>query len=194
MANADLERPARVAAWVCDRLDEAGLDYAIGGALAAGAWGVPRGTFDVDVSVFVESSRLDEVINAIERAGGLIDRRDAASRLKRSGLLIARILGMRVDIFIGSHPIYGEMAKRRQLVTDPFGDQRYYLSKEDIVVMKLIYHRPKDILDLEHIFATQQAALDLDYIRGWLVEIAGAGDRRLETLADLERRFISGAR
>jgi hypothetical protein len=190
MATADFEKPARVAAWVCDRLDEEGLPYALGGALALGVWGVPRGTIDVDVSVFVPQSRIDEVVNAFERAGALIDRSGVKRQLERSDLFIARVMGTRVDVFVGRHPLYAEMARRRQLVTDAFGTQRYFVSKEDLALMKLIYHRPKDLIDLERLFAVQGAKLDVHYIRSWLIDIAGAEDRRLETLADLERRFI----
>ena len=39
-------------------LDEDGVPYAIGGALALGVWGVPRATKDVDLSVF---DRVDEL-------------------------------------------------------------------------------------------------------------------------------------
>ena len=45
--------PTDVLARLADQFDEDGLAYAVGGALALGAWGVPRTTSDVDVSVFV---------------------------------------------------------------------------------------------------------------------------------------------
>jgi len=45
--------PVDVAGHLADRFDEDGLPYAFGGAMALGAWGVPRTTSDVDVAVFV---------------------------------------------------------------------------------------------------------------------------------------------
>ena len=38
---------------LAEALQAAGIDHALGGALALGALGVPRGTLDVDVNVFV---------------------------------------------------------------------------------------------------------------------------------------------
>lgn len=38
---------------VARALEQQGVPYAIGGALAFGVWGTPRGTLDVDVNVFV---------------------------------------------------------------------------------------------------------------------------------------------
>jgi hypothetical protein len=40
---------------IADALESAGVSYAIGGALALAVAGVPRGTADVDVNVFVPS-------------------------------------------------------------------------------------------------------------------------------------------
>ena len=37
---------------IAQALEAAGVPYALGGALALGAHGVPRGTLDVDVNVF----------------------------------------------------------------------------------------------------------------------------------------------
>ncbi len=48
--------------------------------------------------------------------------------------------------------------------------------------------RPKDLIDLEHLFA-RRPTLDLSYIRGWLEQMVPARDHRLRVLDDLERRF-----
>ncbi len=42
-----------VAKRIAEHLDEHGLPYGIGGALALGAWGAPRATKDVDMTIFV---------------------------------------------------------------------------------------------------------------------------------------------
>lgn len=64
--------PTEVAVRLADRFDEDGLPYALGGALALGAWGVPRTTSDVDVSVFVSERELDRLLDSVERAGAMI--------------------------------------------------------------------------------------------------------------------------
>jgi len=47
-----------VARRIAERLDEDGLPYGIGGALALGVWGAPRATKDVDLTVFVGEHEL----------------------------------------------------------------------------------------------------------------------------------------
>ncbi len=47
-------------------LAAAGIDYAIGGALALNLWGPARGTRDVDVNLFVTEDRLDAAIDALQ--------------------------------------------------------------------------------------------------------------------------------
>lgn len=59
---------------VGERLDAAGIPYAIGGALALGVHGVSRATNDVDLNVFVELPRLDAVFDVLEASGVAVDR------------------------------------------------------------------------------------------------------------------------
>ncbi len=54
--NPALADPAVAAAWLADRFEEDGIDYAIGGALALGAHGIPRMTGDADFAVYVAST------------------------------------------------------------------------------------------------------------------------------------------
>lgn len=55
-------------------LEQDGIEYAIGGALALGVWGAPRGTKDVDLSVFVTPDDFARVADVFERAGVMFDR------------------------------------------------------------------------------------------------------------------------
>ncbi len=84
--------PTEVAARLADRFDEDGLPYAFGGALALGAWGVPRTTTDVDIPVFVAEPELDRLLDSIERSGAMVDR-SAARRSVASTVWIWRICG-----------------------------------------------------------------------------------------------------
>lgn len=62
------------------------------------------------------------------------------------------------------------------------------ISAEDLCVTKLWFARPKDVADLEHVFAAHPE-LDVEYVRSWLVQLAAPGDRRFSLLDDLQRRF-----
>src|SRR5262245_2904861 len=173
---------------IAARLDEDELEYAIGGALALTAWAIPRDTHDVDISVFAVEAELPRVIDALERSGVMIDRTDAAKSVSRIGMFTGRAGRTLVDVFMSTHPHFIEMRNRRQQLTYPSGAALWFLSAEDLAVMKLLYARTKDIADPERIFSI--LTLDLSYVRVWLTKMVPHRDRRLALLDDLESRFI----
>lgn len=179
---------ADVARRVADQFDAEAIPYAIGGALALGVWGAPRTTVAVDISAFVDSADLPRVIEALERAGVMVDATQAARDVARIGMFRARFGRTPVDVYISGHPHFDEMSRRKQVVADPDGKPRWFLSREDLAILKLFYGRAKDLLDVERLFAVKRD-LDIGYIRDWLRKMVPAGDRRLDVLADLERRF-----
>ena len=58
-------------------LDSADIPYAIGGAIAFGLWGDPRGTHDVYINLFVDHEALDHALDALENASVDIERESA---------------------------------------------------------------------------------------------------------------------
>jgi hypothetical protein len=132
-----LEAASRIAR----SFDDAGIAYAIGGALALGVWGAPRATKDVDITAFVPPAELARVIDALERAGVIVDRAAAARDVARIGLFRGRLGRIIIDV-----------------------------------------------ADLESMIAAR-ATFDFAYVRSWLTRMVPAGDRRLATLDDLQRRF-----
>jgi hypothetical protein len=68
----------------------------------------------------------------------------------------------------------------------------WFLSAEALAVFKLLFFRPKDLVDLQRLLAVQGPALDTAYIRRHLVEMMGEDDertRRWDELVDENTRF-----
>lgn len=151
------------------------IEYAIGGALALGVWGAPRGTHDVDLSVFVDPSRLDSLAEVYERAGVMFDRVAATKAVARTGLFRGLLGKVPVDTFVSDHPHFHEMQRRRERVKTPEGDHLYFITAEDLCVMKLFYGRDKDVTDLERLFAVRD--VDVAYVRGWLAKMPVPANR-----------------
>ncbi len=169
--------------------DEDKIPYGIGGALALGVWGALRATRDVDINVFVAEAELPRAFDSLERAGVLLDRATATRDLARIGLCRGRLGRIVVDIFVSQHPQHAEMQRRVRRVADAEGHSSAFLSVEDLALHKLIFGRPKDVTDLERLFAVR-LDLDVTYVRRWLIQMVPAGDQRLAILDDLEERFI----
>jgi hypothetical protein len=170
-------------------LEEDKLDYAVGGALALTVHALPRDTADVDISVFAPAAELPRVFDALERAGVMIDRADAVRSQARIGMFTCRAGRRLVDVFLHAHPHFESMHARRVRATTPTGEQMWFISAEDLCITKLFFARPKDIADLERVFAAHPE-LDAGYIRTWLTQMVAADDRRIAILDDLADRFL----
>lgn len=187
--STSFDDPPSVAAWVADRFEEDGILYAIGGALALAAHGIPRMTDDVDFSVFVPEDELDRLFDSLERSGCLFDRARARGEVRRVHLFYGRCGRVGVDFFISFHPHHHESIARRVQLPGPDGRPRWFLSAEDLAIHKLALFRPKDQPDLERLFAVSGPAMDVDYVRRWVHAICRPGDPRRAALEDLVRRF-----
>lgn len=91
---------------------------------------------------------------------------------------------MRVDIFTPSIPFAWEAMKKVVRVQSPLGEAAF-LSAESIAVFKMMFFRPKDVLDVERLMAVQGDAFDFDYVRRWIVEMMGENDERTRALDKL---------
>ncbi len=183
----DLVPAFDVAAKLAAALDDAGVPYAIGGAIALGAFSDPGGTHDVDINLFVSADALDAALDVLERAGLVIDRA-AATRADREGdVLVGHCGGLRVDLFTPSIPFAWEAMKTRRRLRGPSGEADY-LSPESTAVFKLLFFRPKDLVDVEKLVAVQGRDIDVAYIRRWMVDMMGEEDPRVRAWDEIVGR------
>jgi predicted nucleotidyltransferase len=66
-----------------------------------------------------------------------------------------------------------------------------FVSVEDLVVLKMLWHRAKDVPDVHALIATAKD-LDGEYVRRTLAEIVPPGDARHAEVAEWLRRFGPG--
>lgn len=179
---------AEAARAIADALSASELPYAIGGALALGVAGVPRGTMDVDVNVFVEAELAGAVIDVLSPLGIVFDRGASTVKAARDGMMVGDWDGMRIDVFFQSIPFSVEAGRTRSLVTVD-GWTGSFLSAEAIAVFKLLFFRIKDLADLAQLIAVREGDLDHAYVRGWLVEMMGEEDERVRRWDELVARY-----
>ncbi len=179
---------AEAARAIADALTASNHPYAIGGALALGVAGVPRGTKDVDVNVFVGPERAPEIIDVLQPLGITFDRRAATTKAARDGMMVGDWEGMRIDVFFVSIPFSEEAARTRAKITVD-GWTGTFLSAEAIAVFKLLFFRIKDVADLAQLIAVRERDLDHAYIRRWLVEMMGEDDERVRRWDELVAQF-----
>jgi len=176
--------PPELAVAVSGCLSAAGIQHAIGGAIALGFHAEPRGTLDVDMNVFVASDAPEAALQALADHGISIDLAKARAAIASRGDLFLEHQGCRLDLFFNSIPFQEAASLRTQEVV-LLGQPVPILSAEDLVVLKLLFNRNKDIADIERLLQTSERALDRSYIRRWLIECVGAGDSRVATFESL---------
>lgn len=165
---------------IAQALEQHGVPYAIGGALAYGQYGIPRATNDVDVNVFVESGELDTVFAALRPLGVSIDETAARLAADREGLIVLRLADFRLDVFTPSIDFSWEAGRTRvQHTVD--GISVWFLSAEALCVFKLLFFRGKDVVDLERLIAVQGRAIDAAYVRAQVATMLGEDDPRVAT-------------
>jgi hypothetical protein len=156
-------------------LDESRLPHAFGGALAL-AWCTQRarGTIDIDVNVFVESTRAREVFDALPEG---ITRDEASMRTcERDGQVRLWWGGTPVDLFTDTTDFHRAAASRR-VVHEFAGARIPFLECSDLAVFKAFFSRSRDWVDLEEMVAA--GTLDVAHLVGVLAVYLGIDDERV---------------
>jgi hypothetical protein len=167
-------------------LDEAKCEYAIGGAIALGFWTSPRGTLDVDVTLFLPTDQPAGCVRLLQQIGCNLNATNALESLTQHGYCQVLLFNRRVDVFLPLVPFYDfARSRRRQVKLD--SQPVMIWDAESLCVFKMMFFRRKDIADVEQILRTQGPQLDRDWILERLAELYGSHDPRLSQWEDLVR-------
>lgn len=99
---------AEVAQVLAARFDGLGIDYAVGRALALGFWGEPRGTLDIDVTLFVSPREPGVCVNYLLAVGCELSAAAARRSLAEDGFCRVEFQGTRVDVFLPTRVFFLE--------------------------------------------------------------------------------------
>jgi hypothetical protein len=182
-----LESLVEVVTTLIDRLEAAELPYAFGGAIALSAWSEPRATTDVDLNLWASDDELPRAVTLLQEAGVEIELTEAMRGARERGMFAGPRGSYRVDVFVPSVPFYDEALGRRVRVT--LADrQTWVLSPESLAVFKMLFFRPKDLVDIARLLEVHRPVLDVEFVRSWLVDMVGASDVRIKKWDELTRR------
>jgi len=151
----------------------AGRGIVIGG-VAASLLGKARSTADVDAVVLLSLDDIPELLDVARNAGltPRIENVEAFARRNRVVLLHHPTSGIDVDISLGILPFEQEAVNRSIVWSD--GELRIPLpTPEDLVILKAVAHRPKDMEDIRGIVA-RHPDLDWHRVEFWVKQFADA--------------------
>lgn len=140
------------------RLATANVEFVVVGGLAVNAWGVVRGTKDVDVVVAPNTDNLKRVAEIAVAAGGHVQQGEAllgtpisiASALASGQQVAIETKLGRLDVVQGLDgvPSFEELRSRATEV-EILGTEVWVCSRDDLKAMKRAAGRTRDLADLE---------------------------------------------
>ena len=155
---------------VFDRLQ---IPYALGGALATSYWGTTRATEDADCLVNVPAITYQQFADELNAIGCVMDVPSEGSSVSVAALraqveqrkyMAVEWNDIRAELFVPIVPLQNEMLRRA--VLKPLENRQIRVTTaEDLILLKMSFHRQKDIMDVRSILYVQRDKLDLEYLR-----------------------------
>lgn len=183
---------------VLEALEAAQVEYMIGGAVAAWAWGEARTTRDLDVVISLPVEKIGQLSEELKKRDMLVPP-DIILDLyleDRADLPISAIhlhSGYKAELFLvkpQDELRNSAFARRRRVDIGPPLGEVYVHAPEDLILYKLWYFdlggQTKHLRDIASILLAQGDALDFDYIERW------AARKGLQALWQEIRRQTSG--
>ena len=169
-----------IARRLADTLENQGIPYAIGGALALAYYAPPRATVDVDINIFVPPrDGLQALLKVLAEVGFSADAPETVTRTAvEDGQFRGRIAGIRVDVFLPAITFYAEMASRTRAVP-LLGRLIEILAPQDLLTLKMMFFRRKDLADVEAVLRNPPSGLDVESVRTRIVDMGGVDDERV---------------
>jgi len=159
------------------------------GGVAASLLGTPRYTVDLDAVFLIN---LEDIPKFIEEAAKQeIEPRipDAVQFARKNRVLLLRHImsAIDIDISLGVIPFEIEMVERSHVI-EFSGVELRLPTPEDLIIMKAVAHRAKDLDDIQAV-ANSHPNLDRERIRYWVEQFGEALD--IPDLWDETAKYLS---
>ena len=153
-------------------LDKQKIKFSIAGAFAVSLYASPRATSDIDLVTFLDKGSKEKVVSILDKNFKLLqsNQKTIPMRFYEIWRNIVKIentssIIVPIDFIIVPNDYLPGVLDRSVILRIDNSDIRF-LSKEDLILMKLDSTRAKDIDDIERIIKGPER-IDYDYINGW---------------------------
>lgn len=174
---ADLADLPGLTATISADLAAASIRHAISGAIAMAAHGYIRATRDLDILVIAPATLLPQVFDTIRQHGFHGEDRDLIESLRNRFVAALESGPTTVEILVPVLPYHHGIVDRAVMKTLR-AVQVPFVSLEDLVILKTLWHRRKDIADVHALIAGRGGQLDADFVRSTLHSLLPADDPR----------------
>jgi hypothetical protein len=147
-------------------LNKEKLEYIIIGGIAVGVLGEPRVTGDIDVDILLEKNDVADFLEKIKKSGFKTNKQKSIERAKKTNIFQIDYKDYHVDFIIASIELEKEAFRRKKAIT-LHGVKAFFPTPEDLILLKIIPGRPKDLIDAENVAIRNKGKLDTRYLKNW---------------------------
>ena len=155
-----------------DLFERMQIPYVLIGGMAVSVHGIPRPTHALDFTIDLDRNLLTSLFKVAMERGYAVSEEHAAGWVDTvGGMPLVRIRqwlhgrAIDIDLFLAESAFQESMLARRMQV-DVEGASAWIASPEDLILLKIIAGRPRDIGDVMDIVLAQ-VQLDLNYMQQW---------------------------
>ncbi|MBI4229726.1 MAG: hypothetical protein HY608_02710 [Planctomycetes bacterium] len=161
-------------------LDREQIPYLVMGGIAVRFWGLPRPTYDLDLTLSIPPGQVPAFCRRLEAEGFTVPEVhargfvDTLAGMRKIGVLHHDgTREIRVDLFLVTTP-YQEAAFGRRLRKRLDGMEAWIPTPEDLILHKLIAGRDRDLADISDVLVLNPD-VDRTYLEKW-AQALGAAD------------------
>ncbi len=146
--------------------EKSNVDYLIIGGIAVGVWGEARFTEDIDFIIFTSKKDVRFLLKKAKDTGFHFEKNIVNKDIKTIGVFKLFYKNYHLDFLIASTELE-KSALKRKIAVKVFDKSVFVPSKEDLVLLKVVAGREKDLLDAKGIAARHNGKFDEKYLVKW---------------------------
>lgn len=151
-------------------LDDHGIKYMVIGGIANAKWGNPRVTLDIDITIWISDDKIKNLLSVLKKDYTILVDKPLEFISETRVLPIKNNRDQRIDLIFGSLP-FEENAISRAVKGKIGNTTIKFCTAEDLILLKIISERDKDIEDVRGILKFQKTNLDYDYLEPRITEL-----------------------
>ncbi len=154
-------------------LEELHLDYMLIGGVAVALWGEPRATLDVDLTLWVEPDRMESTVETLAARLAVRTPRPLEFVQRSRVLPVLASNGIPVDLLFAAWPLE-KKAIGHAVVRQVAGSPVRVAGLNDLLLLKLISDRPKDLADAAALLRRHRGQVNFNWLERELSALAEA--------------------
>ncbi len=147
-------------------LNSGRYNYIIIGGIAASTLGEPRITADIDVDIVINKNDVPHFLNKATKVGFKVPVKKCIESVRRRGVFQISFGDYHIVFIIASTDLETRACQRRRVI-QLHGIKAFFPTPEDLILLKIIPGRDKDLLDAKSIALRHKGKLDTRYLKTW---------------------------